>query len=73
MKQEEIDNAIICLIKHGRESFKKPLSVSRGQALGAAIYPYFDARGILEMASEMLEQNNYHELCGKIRNYSTGV
>jgi len=68
MKKRAFDpkyEAVKLLIKDGYNAFCCP--VSRGTALGMALYPYLGAKEILEFAAEALEQNNFHALCAQVR------
>jgi hypothetical protein len=57
---KEISDALAVLAKHGRVGFYDPTKVSRGTAVGHAIWLPLDVSGCFDMAKEVLEEWNMH-------------
>jgi hypothetical protein len=57
---EQARAAVEVLVQYGRQGHQEPDSVSRGKAIGHAIYGCNDTVTCIEIALEMLEQWNCH-------------
>ncbi len=60
IERKEIEAALAVLEKHGRKIFRKASQVSRGQAIGGAIYYQLGNEACCQLAMEVLEQWNAH-------------
>ena len=60
VERKEIADALAVLEKHGRKIFRKASQVSRGEAIGAAIYYQLGSQDCGMLAKEVLEQWNAH-------------
>jgi hypothetical protein len=69
MKKDEKIDHVKALIEIGRESYKPEAHPTAAQCLGTAVYRRFRSIDAIELAATICEENNFHEVAKRLRNF----